>query len=1699
MRWKPLRPALMSLAVIAPSAITAGCAEERDPINRVQANALDKAFFVGDLASSADDPEFYTQATLVDLGYGAGQDGLFTSTYTQGVARIKWVIQEDLLVGRLTYERVSGSDGKGAGAAADDGQIVVAYGIQSHFDIRHSYNPATGEELNVIEENASDRPWYDRQYMRVDWSKNLNTDAYDFDTLSMLGAFGIDYEPLAYYVSDPADPDAPHFDVQDGYFDVTNKAFATPGMIDMSHLGWGIDSYPACQLPADLLGGTAPYGNCNSIELTIRQSFRKVVDTDFEPADWDGLRFQSYGGFYTERHGYARNYGMSDALWHRFLNRYNIWERSHYYADPAAMTGAVECYTPNTLGFGEDPHADASPPDGTEDRCWMVTVNLGRAAGKCEGMDDSACYVANNWEFGGSRCDTFKQKCTQPYRHRQEKPVAWYYTNGGNLDYFDGTEWATHDHDVGMRHAIQVSRYSECMATADLALAYPDRQANCANAHPVYFGQMDDHLEAQQLTKEVDDCRHGFSYVGQNGQDNFGALNSADREAKCVALADSVAAARNGARTAGIDPGIVALARMPEQVVLCHSPVEANDPAACAAPEQRLPSDISAADCQAATVANGPQDVLDVCGKALNARRGDLRYHQVNVLKAPQTNSPWGIYTDSHDPLSGETFSASINVWSHVNDLWSQGVIDRIRFIKGELSAEDVTEAEYVDSWAKAAEAANGHGVAPTLTREERIQKVADFTGSSLEDLEHAQVDSTYSMRLKEERERTRTMMAAVDAPSTMAPIYNARRNAMRGTQLEAELITPAMRQLSGTSELPADISTQYSSIFGLQNPTFRKELRNMLENAMAARGICTLHEAPAPVAITGLADILEAKFSSVCASYDEAGMCTMYYGPFGSSGCTDPADDTTCSEDPNPNLAQARANMMRAYMAQKAHYAVIVHEMGHSVGERHNFVSSSDAYNFRPQYWQLRTNDGANADNLCADYTEDGSCTGPRYYDPTTPYEDQNMIWMWMHSSVMDYAGEYTQDFLGLGGYDMAAHRMFYGENVAVFADPTYAVGQPRAGGMISKMDNFGGILGIQPEYNESMVVGAAQDIHYSEIQSKYQVIYGCEPVDTATYVPASWDTGRQGAWHPVLDGLIVPNESGTFTKCKQQKVDYVPWQTLRKPVGLEYSGAGCYYGEGDSNFCRGGPSVDRNLHVRVPYGFATDSWADVGNASVYRHDNGADVYEVYNFFATQAEINHIFDNYRRGKESFSVNSAAHRTLERYSEKIRDGAKGLGLLRKRYQDLYAADGVAFNSIWGYTALNFFSEPLLASGMVFDHFTRQFARPEAGPHFNDGTIFRSDRDATVSTQVVFNVPNGATGKFGSITTGGALIENTLSDTNGEFDRDYTLNAGSYYDKIFVPYLLTESVDNFISDSRNDFVDSRYRAVSMADLFPEGYRRWLANNLTGDEFIKGVRLAADAGGNPLIDFQSFPAWPLGVTTWWGDEVKACFPALGSNICGSFNDQAGGNFDPRTPDNVVVVDPQVGYEQQKFIIAQTMMYLPEDNQQEWIDMMRLFKDTEEETYDIGPHIELHDPRGVKWIANTYGREEIFGKQVQKGVAARVLEYDNELINGCYDNTAIDYDLDGIIDWYEPNYNDQGEAIIKFDPDALWMDPDTGAFNGQAPEECDEAGDTGCKFEDNHFCAKHAQYTNVMQYLYQFVHVFMYDFPDKQGVWE
>jgi hypothetical protein len=268
------------------------------------------------------------------------------------------------------------------------------------------------------------------------------------------------------------------------------------------------------------------------------------------------------------------------------------------------------------------------------------------------------------------------------------------------MEYFDPSAKATNDWDTAMRLAVRAAQYTECARPKGT----DGIDAECAAQFPLHFGQQDLNEALKELISEVNLCLKDAGWP----------LDDAGK-ASCKSLAEGLVASR------ALDEGeaLVSLAMMNPVVVLCHSPVEANDHPYCG--DARLPAGVSSFDCQYSVPGD---DLFDKCEAAGSVRMGDLRYHQVNVMKTPQTPSPWGIMTDAIDPITGESVSASINVWGHVNDLWSQKIVDVLRYMNGELSDEDVTEGEYISNWALAAERAATGGLSPKMTKEERDRRV---------------------------------------------------------------------------------------------------------------------------------------------------------------------------------------------------------------------------------------------------------------------------------------------------------------------------------------------------------------------------------------------------------------------------------------------------------------------------------------------------------------------------------------------------------------------------------------------------------------------------------------------------------------------------------------------------------------------------------------------------------------------------------------------------------------------------------------------------------------------------------------------------------------------------------------------------------------------------------------------------------------
>jgi Met-zincin len=410
-------PRWLALALLA-----VGCAQSNGDVNRVQPNVTKKTDLL--------DGQWYFRNTVTYTPFNTQ----FTYPGQTGVMeKLVWEIQETALVGYRSYpytlgvdptidpgSKVSGTtakrcDAKGVcvGGQKYYGAPVVAFPIVSHFDIQRGYNPATGEQTNVIAENSTDRPWNEREYIRVSWSANLlnKMAGVNFGTVqnAVGGSSNNNWIQPNEPGSDPTDwPTSEYEDRNnDGvpelvYFDVTGRYVANPDMYFID--GWG--SVPACWFRSGVY-------DCSSSEIHVRTSLAKVdpiATQDYEPLQYDNSLMTLFGFFRTERLNWDKKFGYNDSAVVRLANRHRVW-KEYYQKDangqvtdqPIALADRVQkpivyYFTPAARMGGEARYAEFWEPgrklEQDYDRAFRRAI--GAAKGKAPEQVDQMFYLCNN-------------------------------------------------------------------------------------------------------------------------------------------------------------------------------------------------------------------------------------------------------------------------------------------------------------------------------------------------------------------------------------------------------------------------------------------------------------------------------------------------------------------------------------------------------------------------------------------------------------------------------------------------------------------------------------------------------------------------------------------------------------------------------------------------------------------------------------------------------------------------------------------------------------------------------------------------------------------------------------------------------------------------------------------------------------------------------------------------------------------------------------------------------------------------------------------------------------------------------------------------------------------------------------------------------------------------------------------------------
>jgi hypothetical protein len=135
-----------------------------------------------------------------------------------------------------------------------------------------------------------------------------------------------------------------------------------------------------------------------------------------------------------------------------------------------------------------------------------------------------------------------------------------------------------------------------------------------------------------------------------------------------------------------------------------------------------------------------------------------------------------------------------------------------------------------------------------------------------------------------------------------------------------------------------------------------------------------------------------------------------------------------------------------------------------------------------------------------------------------------------------------------------------------------------------------------------------------------------------------------------------------------------------------------------------------------------------------------------------------------------------------------------------------------------------------------------------------------------------------------------------------------------------------------------------------------------------------------------------------------------------------------------------------------------------------------------------IEFHDPMGKVYVAKRFGQETLFGKTVERGIAARVLQYANDLLVQAYEVDEVDSDNDGKVDWYMPKLDKSGMPRVKFD-----------ATMSQTPvATCSAQDNSGCTCAANRSCVKLSRYVEMPFFFRQALSAYGLADPSMKGIY-
>ncbi len=944
----------------------ASCIEEGDPIDQVQTNLVDKAIFEGEwwhtrTVVDVDTDEAYIAGTFegdsgwADPGVDGGQSGT--------LARIRWVIDENYLFAYRAYELIEGGNDDGR-ADAFRGQPLAVYRIEAHVDVRQSYNPVTGELTNVRVENTADRRWYERQFMRVDWSQNLVTPFYDIASVDAVygdrrrepvpfffqegaheGEFPDSWRPQFVRIGDDATyrfrdewPTGTEETVH--YMSFVNQEVHSPGTACLTNT----------RLP------------CQSVAVTVRNAFLRVPpEHQYPVATQSHEEFDRFGLFRTYQRTYVRG----------GLDRETLADHCET-DDDCGVGGACDlehkvCTGGLTSDYGETDFLTFYRP---RHNFWKRSLTPATCLADWQ-CDDRYADAPPGFQGVGSVCDRAARRCTIPLEYREIREVT-YHLDAGYPAHLVQTAFEI------------VGGWNEAFMRGQRAtkqqLLPESPPVACQSDDPTAYCYCDGNFLAAEVDRAARTCPWRYDpFVKPSDAEEAGVIDPYN----CyVRVPDGVTLPKRPVAYEDYGRGVFGLE-------FAHEP-------------ERGPSE-----CMLVLRANScDRDPSLPCEEL-----GDLRYQFFNYVDHANTQFG-GVSALRVDPTTGELITANANMAGWTLESIATTALEFFPVLRGEAGAEE----RYFSG-------ENLRGYYDRLGQTEHPPNVAPSgtDGFSTSDPSRPGISGRPTMSHEDRLaylEARSDRVERLHGPEARAMLFDQRMQNLAGTAIESRLVgamgdqgADAITRHFDPRLVPDGASIDDDAVLDRVSPFRGNFLGSLLEDRARVDRLAKHNVDP----VNGR--IFDSRF-------------WQYWA------------DAFRSRP----LAEASIRMQQAHLR-----AVMFHEMGHSVGLRHNFAASLDRDQYHRGYFNilLGNPDDPADDFLVPESTDfDADRSGSLDDRETFQYERalrehrdelaRRGIGNVSASSTMDYHGDLS-DFSGLGTYDVAATIWNYFDRVEAY------VGDPR------------------------------------------------------------------------------------------------------------------------------------------------------------------------------------------------------------------------------------------------------------------------------------------------------------------------------------------------------------------------------------------------------------------------------------------------------------------------------------------------------------------------------------------------------------------------------------------------------------------------------------------------------------------------------